>query len=700
MRTVASAGNDNGTYTFTYDDQGRVIGVTEPFGVSLSFGYDQYGNRNLVEDNFGGVETSVYNADGELLSRVLTESGVTMRVDFTYDQFGRVLSESRYSNAAGTALVARTTYTYDSAGNATSMVSEDIYDTTLDEFYYTYTDGQLVSETDYQPAIDGSPVTTDYSYDSQGELTAAGSTSYSYDATGNSSASGYTYNGTYKNEITSDGTWDYSYDAEGNITGKTNISTGDYWTYGYDNRNQMIQAKEFASDSSLEQEVDYKYDVFGNRVETDVTISGTTTVTKFAIDGWNPAKSNPVGNEDYDVWADLNGDGSLATRYLRGDNVDQLLGRVDVIGGTGTGYWTLTDNLGSVRDVIDNTGTIKDSLQYDSFGNIDTSPELDPTYRGRYAYTGREFDVETQLQYNRARYYDATTGRWISQDPMGFDAGDSNLYRYVHNQPTQESDPSGLEVRIPLAFLLSGVKADLQKQAQKEVEALRNAHPGLLGTLSGNQFFNGKNWGTGKATESIRKSIADNIIGLKQSPQTMLLGAVEALANSNAVIVLGAKATRAGQNLTVSSATATAEKLASADQVILRVLGVTLNVEPTLREETAVNNKNPDGNTRGWIRTKLVLKISLQAKVPIPPLGTQSPSLSENFPSAYIFAVPPADVLGDFGIGTANELVPIIALKNGNMSLSLMRVSGPQVGTANDPGNTYEANIPTSPDLK
>ena len=63
-----------------------------------------------------------------------------MRVDFTYDQFGRVLSESRYSNAVGTALVARTTYTYDAAGNATSMVSEDIYDTTLDEFYYTYTD--------------------------------------------------------------------------------------------------------------------------------------------------------------------------------------------------------------------------------------------------------------------------------------------------------------------------------------------------------------------------------------------------------------------------------------------------------------------------------------------------------------------------------------------------------------------------------
>src|ERR1019366_3426819 len=63
-----------------------------------------------------------------------------------------------------------------------------------------------------------------------------------------------------------------------------------------------------------------------------------------------------------------------------------------------------------------------------------------------YGWTGREVDVETGLQYNRARYYDAATGRWISQDPLGFDAGDSNLYRYVNNGPTDAADPSGLEL--------------------------------------------------------------------------------------------------------------------------------------------------------------------------------------------------------------------------------------------------------------
>jgi RHS repeat-associated protein len=47
-------------------------------------------------------------------------------------------------------------------------------------------------------------------------------------------------------------------------------------------------------------------------------------------------------------------------------------------------------------------------------------------------------------QYVRARHLDTNKGRWVSKDPIGFDAGDSNLYRYVGNQPTSETDPAGL----------------------------------------------------------------------------------------------------------------------------------------------------------------------------------------------------------------------------------------------------------------
>ncbi|HIK17828.1 MAG TPA: RHS repeat-associated core domain-containing protein, partial [Leptolyngbyaceae cyanobacterium M33_DOE_097] len=71
-------------------------------------------------------------------------------------------------------------------------------------------------------------------------------------------------------------------------------------------------------------------------------------------------------------------------------------------------------------------------------------------------YTGREFDAETGLYYYRARYFDASVGRFIGQDPIGFSAGDSNLYRYVENEVTNHRDPSG---KLRLYYLFSDVLA-------------------------------------------------------------------------------------------------------------------------------------------------------------------------------------------------------------------------------------------------
>jgi len=62
----------------------------------------------------------------------------------------------------------------------------------------------------------------------------------------------------------------------------------------------------------------------------------------------------------------------------------------------------------------------------------------------RSAFIGRPFDSDTQLQNSLHRWYDATVGRWISEDPIGFAAGDGNLYRYVGNRTTDRSDPLGL----------------------------------------------------------------------------------------------------------------------------------------------------------------------------------------------------------------------------------------------------------------
>ncbi len=69
--------------------------------------------------------------------------------------------------------------------------------------------------------------------------------------------------------------------------------------------------------------------------------------------------------------------------------------------------------------MLDNSGNVKDAIVYDGFGNIIS--ETNSAYRGNYAWTGRMFDVETDLQYNRARWYDSATGRWQSQDPLALD---------------------------------------------------------------------------------------------------------------------------------------------------------------------------------------------------------------------------------------------------------------------------------------
>ena len=83
-----------------------------------------------------------------------------------------------------------------------------------------------------------------------------------------------------------------------------------------------------------------------------------------------------------------------------------------------------------------------DHIQYDSFGNI--LSESNPSNGDQFTYAQQQTDA-TGLNYDRARYYNPATGRFISQDPTGFAAGDVDLYRYVGNSPTTEVDPTGLQ---------------------------------------------------------------------------------------------------------------------------------------------------------------------------------------------------------------------------------------------------------------
>ncbi|MBI3462977.1 MAG: RHS repeat-associated core domain-containing protein [Planctomycetes bacterium] len=115
----------------------------------------------------------------------------------------------------------------------------------------------------------------------------------------------------------------------------------------------------------------------------------------------------------------------------------------------------MADNLGTGRDIVDNNGDVLNHISYDSFGKriAETNSAVDLIF----GWTSRDFDEETGLQYNRARYYDPAVGRWISEDRIGFGAGDANLSRYVGNGPTNSTDPSGLDTDDPP----SGIETDI-----------------------------------------------------------------------------------------------------------------------------------------------------------------------------------------------------------------------------------------------
>jgi RHS repeat-associated protein len=103
--------------------------------------------------------------------------------------------------------------------------------------------------------------------------------------------------------------------------------------------------------------------------------------------------------------------------------------------------WSLADRLGSIDTLTDKDGVVVDKRSFDSFGRV--LSQMNPSVSFRYGYTARERDLESGLSYYRARYYDPNVGRFISVDPMGFGAGDTNLYRYVSNNSTNATDPSG-----------------------------------------------------------------------------------------------------------------------------------------------------------------------------------------------------------------------------------------------------------------
>ena len=404
----------------TYDNRVRLktasnAGTSGVPDVLLTYEYDDIGNVTSVTDSLGGQNAYVYDALNRAIQIAQSGSSVNdKRVDFAYNNLGQFEAIDRYDDLTGLQLVARTDYQYDEL-NRLDRLSHNNGTDDLAFYDFAYDASSRITEIE---SIDG---ISRYEYDDRSQLTEADHSfqedeTYSYDENGNRTNDGYATE--TNNRLQSDGVYNYEYDNEGNLIRKTDIATGEETVYTWDYRNRLARVE------TPSQTVEYGYDAGDRRISK--TVDGVTT--GFVYDG-------------DDVLLEFE-NSSLDKRYLHGVGIDQVLAQEEA----GEVLWHLTDHLGTVRDLVNSDGEVVNHITYDSFGNV--VGETDDTIDTRYLFTGREFDDEIGLYYYRARYYDGSIGRFISEDPIGFNGGDANLYRYVGNSPTNAIDPNGLETII------------------------------------------------------------------------------------------------------------------------------------------------------------------------------------------------------------------------------------------------------------
>jgi RHS repeat-associated protein len=160
------------------------------------------------------------------------------------------------------------------------------------------------------------------------------------------------------------------------------------------------------------------YDPLGRRIYK----SSSTGTSIFAYDNDNLIEETSSG-------------GAVIARYSQTQNIDEPLAELR---SSTTSYYE-ADGLTSVTSLTTSAGALANTYTYDSFGNLTASAG---TLVNPLQYTAREFDSETNLYFYRARYYAPSIGRFISEDPMQFGAGE-NFFLYALNNVLNFNDPTG-----------------------------------------------------------------------------------------------------------------------------------------------------------------------------------------------------------------------------------------------------------------
>ncbi len=229
------------------------------------------------------------------------------------------------------------------------------------------------------------------------------------------------YTNNSSNELTSTSTASYTYDYNGNTL--TSVTGSNTTTYAWDFENRLSSVTLPGTGGT----VSFKYDPFGRRIYKSSS-SGTSV---YVYDLQN-------------LIEETNSSGAVVARYTQAVKIDEPLAMLR----SGTTSYYQADGLGSITSLSNAAGALAQTYTFDSFGKQTGSSG---SVVNPFQFTGREWDTETNLQFSRARYYDPNTGKFISEDPTGFRAG-NNFYQYVFNDPLNSIDPLGLDTTVIIVY--------------------------------------------------------------------------------------------------------------------------------------------------------------------------------------------------------------------------------------------------------
>ncbi len=225
----------------------------------------------------------------------------------------------------------------------------------------------------------------------------------------------------------------FGYDSAGCLTNLNGVSLA------LDERYRLTKVDVIRpADSNLSTSVEYEYDVLGHRVSRTTCFQQATNVQHYVYNG----------NQ---IVADLAEDGSLLRTYIWGNGIDNLLCFTDHT--TSNTYYAVKDHQNTVLALADEAGTLVESYEYSAYGEVldvkdasgNSIENRQSSIGNRYTFQGREIDWTTGLIYFRARWYDPSSGRWISKDPIGISGG-LNLYEFCGSNPVNFIDPGGLDL--------------------------------------------------------------------------------------------------------------------------------------------------------------------------------------------------------------------------------------------------------------